>query len=139
MRPAKHILSAILIAALLSSGLPLHGPEDANRDSLTNLEDAILNVRDFTQTAHKPAVFTSKVKKVLSTLHVVAGLKTYIQPVKEKNSPNAFPAFDLPYLISSTNPSVLLNNCSMICEHAFQFESIFLTHPSPPPRQRLFC
>jgi hypothetical protein len=134
MRKAKHILSAILMVALLSSGLPLFNPEDANRDSRVDLEDVILNVRDFAQSTEKPAAFTSNVKKVLSTLHVVAGLKTYFKPAKDTKSTNSISAIDLSYLIPSTNPLILPNRCSVLPEQCVHYTSILLEPTSPPPR-----
>jgi hypothetical protein len=122
------------VVALLSSGVPLFAPEDANRDSFTNLEDAILNIRDFAKTADKPAVFTSKVKKVLSTLHVVAGLKTNIIPAKDPKSTNSLLCLDLPYLVSWANISIPAYNSSQILERPFFYESVVITPISPPPR-----
>jgi hypothetical protein len=134
MRTAKIVLSTILVVALLSSGVPLFAPEDANRDSFTNLEDAILNVRDFTQTADSPAVFTSKVKKVLSTLHVVAGLKTNIVPAKDSKSTNTLYSLDLPYLICTLDFSIPAYNSLPVLEKPFIYSSVVVTPTPPPPR-----
>lgn len=132
MRTAKNILCSVLVGALLCSGVPLFAPEDANRDNFTNLEDAILNVRDFTQTADSPAVFISKVKKVLSTLHVVAGLKTHIISAKDSKSTNTLYGLDLSYLICPIDFSIPSYNSSPVLEAPFLYVSVIHT-PTPPP------
>ncbi len=134
MQIAKHILSAILILAILSSGLPIFSPEDANRDTRVNLEDLILHVRDFARTAEKPATFTASVEKVLSTLYVVAGLKMVIKQADEVKSTNTLTCLDLSYLVFFTDFSILSINWSQITEKSFNYESIILMPSSPPPR-----
>ena len=134
MRISKHILSAILILAMLSTGLLIFSPGDANRDSSVNLEDAILRVRDFARTAETPAAFTSKVRKALSTLHVVAGLKMDIKPAPEGKSSNSLPALNPPYLIASITLSTPSDSCSQVSEQSFHYESILFSPPTPPPQ-----
>jgi len=70
---------------MLASGLPLFSPEDGNRDSRVNLEDAILCVQDFARTADNPAAFTANFEKTVSALQVVAGLKTVITSAGDAN------------------------------------------------------
>jgi len=134
MRISRHILSAILILAMLSTGLPIFSPGDANRDSRVNLEDAILQVKDFVRTAETPAAFTSKIRKALSTLHVVAGLKTDIKPVKDAKSSNSLPALNPPYLINSITLSTPSSTCSQVSEQTFHYESILFPPTTPPPQ-----
>ena len=86
MQTARHILSALLILGLLSSGLPLTEPEDANRDKRVDLEDAILCIRDLVQTAETPGSFTVEVETAILALYQVADLKTSISPVNETKS-----------------------------------------------------
>ena len=132
MRAAKHILSVILMVTILSSGLPFFSPEDANKDSIVNLEDAILHVRDFTHTADKPEAFTSGLGKALTTLHVLAGLKMTIKPVKE-NASKTQSGLNLTYLIPSVAVLAQPSNSSRVSQDAFIYESIlFPPNPHPP-------
>ena len=134
MQAAKHICIAVLIVMMLSSGLPLFSPEDASRDGRVDLEDAILRVRDFARTAENPGAFTASVEKVLSTLCMVAGLKTVIKPATDTNSTNTTPGLDLPYLIFSYDFTPSLKSCSQIPETPFHYQTLVFT-PSPrPPR-----
>ena len=132
MQTAKYILSAILILTILSSGIPFISPEDANRDTIVNLEDAILNVRDLAQTADKSETFTSSLGKTLTTLYVLAGLKTSIRPAKD----NAFQTqsgLNLIYLIPSIPVLAQPTNSSRVSEDTFNYESIlFPPNPHPP-------
>ena len=61
MKAANPVISALLIVLMLLSGLPLFSPEDANRDTLVGLDDVILQVMDFAETADDPVTFTSRV------------------------------------------------------------------------------
>jgi len=131
MHTTKYIISAILIITLLSSGLPLFSPEDANRDTMVTLEDAILNVRDLTGTAENPAAFAVSMKKTLSTLCAVAGLNTIIKKNDDIKFKTQF-GFEIPYLISSNTLLILSNNYSLSSERIFFYESI-VTSPDPPP------
>lgn len=100
MYTTKYIISAILIITLLSSGLPLFSPEDANRDSSVTLEDVILHVRDLARSAENPTAFAVSMKKTLSSLYAVAGLKTIIKKNNNIKFKTQF-GFEIPYLISS--------------------------------------
>ena len=131
MYTTKYIISAILIITLLSSGLPLFSPEDANRDSSVSLEDVILHVRDLARSAENPTAFAVSMKKTLSTLYAVAGLKTVI---KKNNNEIKFKTqfgFEIPYLISSNTLLILSNNYSLSFERDFFYESIVIS-PDPP-------
>jgi len=132
MRTAKHFLSSILALALLSSGLPVFCPHDANRDRKVNLDDAILHVRDFADTAQKPASFESTVEKTIFTLHVLAGLKTHIKPTEEAKS-TAF-QLDSLYLPSLVDLPFHFHRCSQLNEMVFSYESIVMTPDTPPPK-----
>ena len=100
MYTTKYIISAILIITLLSSGLPLFSPEDANRDSSVTLEDVILHVRDLARSAENPTAFAVSMKKTLSTLYAVAGLKTIIKKNNDIKFKTQF-GFEIPCFISS--------------------------------------
>ena len=135
MRTVRHLLSVILVVTILLSGLPIFSPEDANRDSKVTLQDAILHMRDFVQTADQPAAFTSNVKKVLSALRVVVGLKTEIRPEKDAQASPSLFSLDAPYLISLANSSVSLSKSfSRVYEEPFFYKSVELAPPFPPPK-----
>ena len=131
MRATKHIFSSILVLALLSSGLPVFCPHDANQDRRVDLDDAILHVRDFAQTADRPATFQSTVEKTIFTLHIIAGIKTHIKPAKEAKSTAFQP--ELLYLLSLVDLPFHFNTCSQLNEQSFSYESIVITPDTPPP------
>ena len=132
MYTTKYIISAILIITLLSSGLPLFSPEDANRDSSVTLEDVILHVRDLARSAENPMAFAVSMKKTLSTLYAVAGLKTVFKKNNEIKFKTQF-GFEIPYLISSNTLLILSNNYSLSFERDFFYESIVISPDPPPP------
>ncbi len=133
MQATKHILSVILVAAILISGLPMFSPEDANRDSRVDLEDVILQVRELARTAEEPGSFTASMEKTLSALHLLAGCKTAIRADTAKSSVNSF-SLNLPYLISSYIPSQKSGNYHAIHKKLISYVSFIIT-PSPPPPQ----
>ena len=135
MQAIKHLLSSILIITVLASGLPFFSPQDANRDTRINLEDAILHVKGFARTAEEPGTFRSHVEKAVSTLHVVSGLKAVIKQTGDTKSTTTLPALDFPYLISSNDLLLPLNNFSQFPEKPFFYSSISITPTSPPPRK----
>jgi len=132
MYKTKYIISAILIVTLLSSGLPLFSPEDANRDTMVTLEDAILNVKNLAGTAENPAAFAVSMKKTLSTLYAVAGLKTIIKKNNDIKFKTQF-GFEITHLISSNFLLILSNNYSLSSERDFFYESVVISPDPPPP------
>ena len=119
---------------ILSSGLPVFNPEDANRDSRVNLEDAILNVRDFARTADDIEAFSSELGKAIITLKVVAGLKTYYKPANDSNSSNTTNSLNSFYLIPSHHLPSPIEHCYQISEAPFFCKSIVLAPDPRPPR-----
>lgn len=93
MKTLKLILSVILIFTLMSAGAPVFNPEDANRNDRVDLADAVLWVKNFAQTAEDPSEFAESVKKVVSTMSVVAGLKTVIKDNTEISAKSLFSDF----------------------------------------------
>ena len=130
----KPFLSAILIGAVLLSGLPFFSPEDVNRDKRVNLEDVILSVKDFSQTVNQPELFTSKVEQVVSTLYVVAGLKRDIKPANDTQASGAQLWVSLPYVIPSFNLVTPPDISSNFIEKPTHYQSIIMSPPSPPPK-----
>ncbi|MBW2031680.1 MAG: hypothetical protein JRH06_13065 [Deltaproteobacteria bacterium] len=133
MKTAKYTLCSFLVIALLFSGLPSLCPEDANRDMRVDLEDAILHVKDLAGTADDtPRAFASKIKRTLSTIYMLAGLKTVIKQAGDKRSTTTVPSLDLPYLISLINFPLPSFNPSQLAEKTFLYES-FMSPPILPP------
>jgi hypothetical protein len=134
MKSVARILSSILALLMLSSGLPLFSPEDANRDQMLGLDDAILQVKDFAGTAEDPGTFAITVERMLSTLHAVAGLNTIIKPAHDKKSIGASFGLDVPYLASFCDKFRPTDIPSSFYEESASYESVSFT-PSPPPPQ----
>ena len=133
MRTAKHILSTLLVFGLLTTGVPLTGPEDANHDKRVDLEDAILCVRDLVQTAETPGSFAFEAQTAISVLHHVAGLKRSIRPVNEtKSKPTSLTSLAF-YLIPSVNTPYHVEDSFSLSENWFLYESLSLEPPTPPP------
>ncbi|MDM8523400.1 hypothetical protein QUF80_08510 [Desulfococcaceae bacterium HSG8] len=133
MQKTRHILSIILIAAMLLSGLPLFSPEDASRDNQVDLQDAILWVKDFVRTVDSPVQFTASVEKVLSTLNVVAGLKTTIRKGGDVKSGAKSVISDF-CLISSNDYPMFSGNSSYMCDQLYSYSSADILPEFPPPR-----
>ena len=134
MRIHKQILTSFLVLMILSSGLPVFSPEDANRDSRVNLKDAILNIRDFARTADDLEAFSSELGKAITTLKEVAGLKTSYKPAKDSNTSNTQTNLNTPYLIPTYHLPAKLNICFKIPDESFCYKSIVLS-PIPHPPQ----
>ena len=104
MRIPKIALNAVLILALLMTGLPDFFPEDLNRDGDVSLQDVILSLKELTITLNDVEPFASKFRNTLSTLSTVAGLKSSVisktddEKISSFNSlyiANQYPSLDL--------------------------------------------
>ena len=137
MQTRKYILSGFLIIALLSAGLPSFSPEDASRDSFVDLRDAILYVKHFAGTAQAPEMFSERFGKLISTLRVVAGCQTHIQPPDHSTSASAPFLIDFTYLISSSDILPELKDCTRIFPQPYTFSSIDTPPYTPPPRRSM--
>ena len=139
MQTVRHILTAVLILAMLVSGLPVFTPEDANQDIRMDLKDAVLHVQDFAQTADNPAAFAVSFKNVVSTMQVLAGLKTVIACTDDAKSTAAPLSLDRPCLISLFDFSFVPAACPKIAGQSFCYQSILFSPDSPPPRHSVVC
>ncbi len=137
MRTAKQILTAIVALTLLSSGLPMFSPEDANRDKKVDLEDAILNIRDFAKTADSPDGFMLQAEKIISTLNVLAGVKSNIGPAEETKSKASSASFHLFYLPTTIDSGFCPVTCFVSKDPSFLYQSIS-TKPQTPPPEKVF-
>jgi hypothetical protein len=123
---AKHILSIILIAAMLTAGTYIFCPEDANRNSVLDLQDAILQVKDFVRAADDPATFTASVEGVISALNTAAGLKTVIRQAEHKTSFSRTAVYNDFYLTSLYEHPILPDHSSRLGEQSFLYESLVI-------------
>lgn len=133
MRTAKQILTAIIALTLLSTGLPVFSPEDANRDTRVDLEDAILQVKAFSETAERPDGFGYQVEKAISTLHAVAGVKMNIGTANDAKSKSSQSSQNFVYLITTTDSAFAFEISSQVIEPSFIFKSHALEPQTPPP------
>jgi len=134
MLTPRHIISPVLVLLLLSSGMPAFSPEDASRDRRVDLRDAILLVKDFATSAENPESFSESMGRVVSTLNVVVGFASSIQPSSERSSANAPLLVDLTYLVSSSNDLPIPNTYSMKYPRSATFKSVTIAPTLPPPR-----
>ena len=139
MHTVRHILTISLVLAILTSGLPLFSPEDANRDSTVDIRDAILSVKDFARTADNLSAFAANFENAVSALQALAGLKTVIKPANNAKSATASPTLDLPYLISSFDFLFAQATCSKPAGQSFYYQSILSSPDSPPPQHNVVC
>jgi hypothetical protein len=138
MNLLKNIISLLLIFLIASSALPLYQVEDASHDGLVDLEDAILQVQDFTRSADSSVAFSLRFEKMLNTFSSVAGLKKLIAPNKENKSAKHQASIVIA-------PDKITNSFSihlppkLTCledypEYLVSYESRHLDPSSPPPR-----
>ncbi len=135
MKKTRHILSIILVFTMLLSGLPTFIPEDVSRDRKVDLQDAVLWVMDFVSTAEKPVSFESKMEKVISTLHILVGMKENFRPPKDaKNlgTDHMFLAIRPAHLLNAYLPVNIIQN-----DGYKKFQTIDPEPLTPPPRS--FC
>lgn len=97
MRIPKIALNAVLILAILMTGLPDFFPEDLNRDGDVSLQDVILSLKELTLTLNEAEPFGSKFRNTLSTLFTVAGLKP---SVISKSDDKKISSFTSLYIVS---------------------------------------
>ena len=134
MTLSKHIINIALVVAIIIAGLPFYRSEDASRDQVIDLKDAVLLVKDFSQTAEHPEAFSASMEKVISTLNIVSGLKTDIQPNDHAKSSSKLFHFDFAYLITSHEYFTKLNEYTIVPGPPDTFRSITLRVNTPPPR-----
>ncbi len=132
MKTTKHILSAVLIAVMLVSGLPVFNPEDVSRDRRIDLQDAVLWIRDFALTVDKSADFTANMENILSTFNILAGLKHTLRPAKDIKSISS----ETFWAIQPCNDFFLFLLANMISiQYKDDCSTIDLEPLTPPPRR----
>jgi hypothetical protein len=116
----------------------MFSPEDANRDKKVDLEDAILNIRDFAKTADSPDGFMLQAEKIISTLNVLAGVKSNIGPAEETKSKASSASFHHLYLPTTMDSAVRSDKCFTLHEPPFLYQSISTKPQTPPPEKAFF-
>lgn len=134
MQTTKHILSALLIVAMLSTGLPFSNPKDAGLPNRVMLEDAILGAQALARSAQDSGSFEAQIKKALSSLHVAAGLKTTIKTDHGDKSAFAFSSSDLSFIVSSYCLLFSSNHNESVYDLNISYQSFLCNLTPPPPR-----
>ncbi|MDY6950594.1 MAG: hypothetical protein SWE60_03710 [Thermodesulfobacteriota bacterium] len=131
----KRCISLLLLPLLFSSWFTLAmWRDDPSGNGRIDLEDAIVLMKGFTHTAQDPSAFTASVSKLVSTLQVVAGLKTIIKPAKDIETGKASSPLTPLCLASSYNGATLPDIVCEVSEPPFYCESVEPEPVSPPPR-----
>jgi len=90
MQALRNTIHIMLVLAVLSTGLPLYHPGDANRDGEVGLADAILRMQGFVEHTENTTDFRSGMADVLLTISSVAGFKKVIKSDREAaNQPDS--------------------------------------------------
>lgn len=131
MRTSKPIL-ILLVMTILASGLPIFMQADVSRDSRIDLEDVIIWIKGFVQTAEKPANFQNNVYRLISSFEVVAGLKHIIQPDIPKLVHHS--ALDFPFIISVFQFPWFNLYGPYLIELKKTYRSHVIIPDTPPPR-----
>ncbi len=139
MKVAKNIVNLFLILAMLSTALPLFDPEDINRDKRMDLDDVVLSVLNFSRSAENPATFIENMERVVSTLNIVAGLKTIIKPQENTNHTKMPSTLDAPYMISSYDQFLPVYSGLQFIENSLIYKSLTIPPTSPPPQNNFDC
>jgi len=138
MNLMKNITAILLILAVAATGIPCHMAEDASCDGMVDLQDAVLQVQDFSESADSPVSFSFQFEKMLNTLCSIAGLKNLIDPNKEskssKHQSNQVVSPDKITNSFSIQLPPLLMNTEMYSENPHIYESRTLDPSIPPPR-----
>ena len=134
MRTLKPLLSAWVVFALVASGFPVFNSHDISRNMRTDLEDAILHLKDFVQSSASSGEFVLKAGNVISTLRVLAGVKADLRPASDAKSKASQVGVELIYLLPSTGLFVNPETCWRVNHNSISYESVFLTPDTPPPK-----
>jgi hypothetical protein len=133
MRALRNILHFMLILAILSAGMPLYHPGDANRDDRVDLADAILRVQDLAQTAERPAAFRESLEDALITLSVVAGFQKVIKADRGQIHQQNTSHVNMLAINSGCEPETLPQVGMSAETAAFLYLSPASAPPTPPP------
>ena len=132
MKRFQFIISAVLVIGLLFAGLPQFCPEDADQNTRVDLGDAIQQVRNLIQSVNNPENFSGSFGRAISTLTVLAGIKTVIKTDSKANVSATGNLLNIPFLISKI---YLIKNSEQFVKIAavsISYQSIDYTPDCPP-------
>ena len=133
MRAFRNIIHIMLAVAILSTGMPVYHPGDANRDDRVDLADAILSVQGVARTAEQPAAFRSRLEEALITLSAVAGFQK-VMTVDRSASIAPIYSPDSPYLISAFEFTAPRTAAPVIDQSGPAYRSVTISPDPHPPR-----
>ena len=133
MRAFRITIHIMLVLALLSAGLPLYQPGDANRNGGIDLSDAIVSVRQLVRAATDEAAFHVGMENAITSLLVVADLKTMIRTDRERSDRSNVPVAPVLALIPNYDQEVFPAAAAPIARRAFLYHSPSLAPLTPPP------
>ena len=137
MRSVRITIHIMLALAILSAGLPLYQPGDANRNGGVDLTDAIVSVRQLARAATGEGAFRDGMENTLNSLSVVAGLKSTIRTGRDpgiETGVSIMPAF---MIISTYKFEALPPAALCAADRSLLYSSPMLIPPTPPPRTGL--
>lgn len=133
MRSVRNIIHFALVLAILSAGMPLYHPGDANRDDRVDLADAILRVQDLAQTAERSVSIRESLEDALITLSVVAGFQKVIKADRGAIYKQNTSHVNILAINSGCQPETL-PPAGLLAEKAtFLYLSPATPPPTPPP------
>lgn len=133
MKKNKHIICVILSALMLMWGAPYFDSEFGGLDGKAELEDAIAYIRDFAQSTSNTSLFKQNIQKVVSSLSIVAGLKTVIKEDTGKGLSNGPNFSNYPFLLCVIILSLFCFYVSGINEDVFIFRNADIPPDPLPP------
>ena len=134
MKIVRHILSIALVVLIIFAGLPRFSPEDADLNSRIDLGDAIQHVMEIAQSAGNQEDFTGSLGRAISTLTVLAGIKTVIKSDPKTHYSATGNLLNTPFLISKVHQIKNSRHFIKMSPAIFSYNSIDHTVDSPPPQ-----
>ena len=134
MRDVRSVFHIILAFVVLSTGLPFYHSADRDRDGEVGLTDAIVSVRQVSRAASDEAAFLDGMESALTSLSVVAGLKSVIRTGRDpgcETSVSSLPVLMISavYRFEALPPVVL---CA--ADKSLLYDSPIPMPITPPPR-----
>lgn len=139
MQTVRYLITALLIMAVVPAGIPLHLQEDVSLDGDIALNDAVLLVRTLSTTEETHKGFANDFSRMITTLQMVAGIKTdpsdsndgQSAPVKKSTSLQP----DLAGLLTATiNIPTPDTQASAYSDYNESFYTLITSPPCPPPK-----
>lgn len=137
MRALRITIHLTLALAILSAGLPLYHPGDADRSGGIDLTDVIVSVRQLVRAADDETAFSAGMENTLTALLVAADLKKMIRTDRERLGGSNVPGAPVLAIIPTHDQEVLPAAAAPIAGRAFLYTPPSLTPLTPPPVSRL--